>query len=77
MTLSNLSHEPTEDQLLDELLAIRRAIARTLGREQYLYRLVDTAIETGHAPSLRRAWREINHQPNDIQDRILSNHRPT
>lgn len=66
----------SEECLLEELLSLRKAVAQTLGRDQYLYQVLDTAIATGHGPTWRRAWQELNRQPADIRDRLLNADRP-
>lgn len=48
------------EAVLAELLGLRRAVAECLGREQYLYRLLDDAIESQHLPAMRRALSEFN-----------------
>lgn len=56
--------------LLDELIDLRRAVAATLGREQYVYQVLDRAIESHFEPALRNAIDEFHRQPIDVQRRV-------
>jgi hypothetical protein len=58
------------DDLLDELLDLRRAVATVLGREQYVYHVLDRAIENRFAPAMRGAIDEFRRQPDDLQCRV-------
>lgn len=57
--------------LQEELLELRQAVALTLGRHQYAYNLLDTALETGHLESMQRARREFDLLDEEIRSRIL------
>ena len=46
-------------RLVDELLDLRRETAAVLGREQYLYRVVDEAVESGSVVLMQRARAEF------------------
>lgn len=56
--------------LLEELIDLRRAVATSLGREQYVYHFLDRAIESRFEPALRSAIDEFHRQPIDVQRRI-------
>ena len=43
----------------EELLRIRPLLARTVGRRQYLYGVVDRALECGDPEAMRRARQEL------------------
>jgi len=58
------------NDLLDELLDLRRAVATVLGREQYVYQVIDRAIETRFAPAMHTAISEFRQQPDEVQDRV-------
>jgi len=58
--------------LLDELLALRCAVARSLGRQRYVYRVIDDALHTGHVPALRMALSEFDQQPSDVKTQVLA-----
>lgn len=60
-----------EDALLAQLLELRRSVAETLGREQYVYQVLDRAIESGHRPTRERALEEFQRQPDEVRQRIL------
>ncbi len=59
-----------ETELLRELLDLRRAVASVLGRDQYVFGLLDRAIESGHAPAQRRARKEFATLPVDLQELV-------
>ena len=61
-----------EGPLQEELLELRQAVATALGRHQYAYNLLDTALESGHLESMQRARREFDLLDEDIRDRILN-----
>jgi hypothetical protein len=69
-------HERTDHEasaivdLLDELIDLRRAVATTLGRDQYVYQVLDRAIESHLEPALRNALDEFHRQPIDVQRRV-------
>lgn len=66
--------EPVSDELNDllhELIELRRAVASSLGRDQYVYQVLDRAIETHFEPALRDAMEEFHRQPIDVQRRVL------
>lgn len=52
--------------VLAELLELRRTVARCLGREQYLYQVLDQAIESQHPPTMERALHEFNRQGREL-----------
>lgn len=56
--------------VLASLLDLRRAVAETLGRDQYVYRLLDRAIETGYPPAQQDALAEFELQPDDVKNRV-------
>ena len=60
-----------EGPLQEELLELRQAVASALGRHQYAYNLLDTAIESGHLESMQRARHEFELLDDDIRSRIL------
>lgn len=60
-----------EEPLQEELLELRQAVASALGRHQYAYNLLDTALETGHLESMQRARREFDLLDDDLRNRIL------
>ena len=60
-----------EELVQDELIELRQAVASALGRRQYAYSLIDTALESGHLESMRRARREFDLLDEEIRDRIL------
>jgi hypothetical protein len=60
-----------EGLLQEELLELRQAVAAALGRHQYAYNLLDTALETGHLESMQRARREFDLLDEDLRSRIL------
>jgi hypothetical protein len=60
-----------EGPLQEELLELRQAVATALGRHQYAYNLLDTALESGHLESMQRARREFDLLDEDIRGRIL------
>jgi hypothetical protein len=60
-----------EGPLQEELLELRQAVATALGRHQYAYNLLDTALETGHLESMQRARREFDMLDEDVRSRIL------
>ena len=57
--------------LLHELVDLRRAVATSLGRDQYVYQVLDRAIESHFEPALRNAMDEFHRQPIDVQRRVL------
>ena len=57
-------------QVLVALLELRRAVASTRGRDQYVYRLLDGAIETGYLPAQQNALAEVDLQPDEVKNRI-------
>ena len=61
----------SDGRLLDELLDLRQAIAVSMGRQRYVYRVIDEAVHTGHAPTLRTALSEFAQQPADVKARVL------
>ncbi|MBX3412250.1 MAG: hypothetical protein KF708_05985 [Pirellulales bacterium] len=72
MLEQNLDSEiETLNDLLHELVELRRAVATTLGREQYVYHVLDRAIESHFEPALRHALDEFHRQPIDVQRRVL------
>ncbi len=58
------------EQLLEELLDLRRAVAEVLGRDQYVYQVIDNAVESRHCPTMAEALREIEHQSDDVRQHI-------
>lgn len=65
--------EPKSDELADllhELVELRRAVAAALGRDQYVYQVLDRAIESHFEPALRNALDEFQRQPIDVQRRV-------
>ncbi len=62
---------PEEDFLQEELIELRQAVASALGRHQYAYNLIDTALESGHLESMQRARREFDLLDEEIRDLIL------
>ena len=46
-------------------------MATALGRHQYAYNLLDTALESGHLESMQRARREFDLLDEDVRSRIL------
>ncbi len=60
-----------EEQLLGELIELQQAIARTLGRRQYVYRVIEEAVHSGHGPTMRAALGEFDRQPLDVRSRVL------
>ena len=69
----DLSEDRLLGQLVDELLDLRRAVAETLGREQYLYQVLDDAIESRHLPALSYAKQTYEHQPDEVKEIVNSN----
>jgi len=66
--------QPESDELTDllhELIELRRAVATSLGRDQYVYQVLDRAIESHFEPALRNALDEFHRQPIDVQRRVL------
>lgn len=55
-----------EAELLSELLELRQTVAHSLGRDQYLFEMLDRAIESGHAPCWEKARREFASLPDDL-----------
>lgn len=55
-----------ETQLLAELLDLRRAVGSALGRQQYVYEVIERAIHSGHVPTMQRALEEFAQQPADV-----------
>lgn len=64
------SREPLE-LLLEELIVLRRAVAAGLGRQQYLYDVIDAAVERRHEPALRHALDEFAQQPPEVREQVL------
>ncbi len=56
--------------LLDELLELRRAVGQSLGCDQYLYAVLDEAIETGYERRLVQARSEYDQQPDEIRELV-------
>jgi hypothetical protein len=65
-----MNEEAQLDSLLHELIDLRRAVASALGREQYVYHVLDRAIESHFEPAMRNAWDEFHRQPIDVQRRV-------
>ena len=65
------AYQEEEGPLQEELLELRQAVATALGRHQYAYNLLDTALESGHLESMQRARREFDLLDDDIRGRIL------
>lgn len=63
-----------EDQLLADLLGqlveLRQAVAHSLGRQQYLYGVVDHALESRHLPLAQAALAEFELQPGEVRERV-------
>jgi hypothetical protein len=64
-------YQDEEWPLQEELLELRQAVATALGRHQYAYNLLDTALESGHLESMKRARREFDLLDEDVRSRIL------
>jgi len=62
--------DETEAQILTELLELRQAVAEALGRRQYVYRLIDEAVHSGHEATMRSALSEFAQQPQDVTQRV-------
>ncbi len=64
----------TEDEaladVLGQLVELRQAVAQTLGRDQYLYGVVDRAVESRHLPRAQAALVEFGMQPGEVRERI-------
>jgi hypothetical protein len=64
------SDESPEEEILSTLLELREAVATTLGRDQYVYRLLEDAISTGYGPAREAALREFRQQPAEVRQRV-------
>jgi len=67
---SKMDIDTQGEQLLEELLDLRRAVAEVLGRDQYVYRVIDEAVESQHSPTIAEALRTIEHQSDDVRQHI-------
>ena len=56
--------------LLGQLLWLRRAVARTVGRGQYLYKILDAAVESQDPKAMQRARQEYERQPKDLKQAL-------
>ncbi len=66
----NVDIDTQGSQILEELLDLRRAVAEVLGRDQYVYQVIDEAVESQHAPTIADALRAIEHQSDDVRQNI-------
>lgn len=64
------AEEALLDDLLGQLVDLRQAVARTLGRQQYLYDVLDQAAETRHLPRAQAALAEFDQQPGEVRQRV-------
>lgn len=55
---------------MEELLELRRCVATALGRDQFLHRVLDDAVESQSEAAHRRALAEFARQPGDVQRRV-------
>lgn len=58
--------------LLRELVELRKAVSRSLGRDGYLFGVLDEAIETRHGAHLRQALDEYRLQPDDVRELVTA-----
>lgn len=73
---SNVDIDTQGEQLLEELLDLRREVAQALGRDQYVYRMIDNAVESQHTPTMAEALRAMKHCE-DLQGHVSGSVRAT
>ncbi len=59
------------ERLLEELLDLRRAVAEVLGRDQYVYHVLDEAVESQHTPTMAEALRTLEHQSDEVRQHLV------
>lgn len=72
---SSVDMDTQAEQLLEELLDLRRAVAEVLGRDQYVYHVIDEAVESQHTPTMAEALRAIEHQSDDVRQHLVESKR--
>lgn len=72
LSRSTVGEDEQLADLLGQLVELRQAVAQTLGRQQFLYDVVDRAVESGHLPQAQAAIDEFGLQPEDVRHRVKS-----
>lgn len=52
----------------DQLIELHRAVATTLGHDQFLFHLLDDALHSGFEPAQLAALAEFERQPQEVKD---------
>lgn len=68
---SSVDVDTQAERLLEELLDLRRAVAEVLGRDQYVYHVLDEAVESQHTPTMAEALRALDHQSEEVRQHLV------